>query len=176
MILFIHNEDKNMQTPKRKPNPYDLIPPDYHITQEAYDMLKREVEKMEKKVRPKIIEEMQAAAEHGDFSENFPYQNAKRRLRALNYKIDEYRRKITNAIIIAPRGSDVIQIGSTVDFLWNGSPRTYTLVGALEADPSHNKISHQTPIGKALLGLRVGDRHEVNINDATVALEILNIS
>ncbi len=165
-----------MQTPKRKPNPYDLIPPDYHITQEACDMLQREVEKMEKKVRPKIIEEMQAAAEHGDFSENFPYQNAKRRLRSLNYKIDEYNKKITNAIIIKPVATGVVAIGSTVDFLWNGTPRTYTLVGALEADPSHNKISHQTPIGKALLGLRVGDRHEVNINDATVTLEILTIS
>ncbi len=173
-MVFCYHTD--MQTPKRKPNPYDLIPPDYHMTQAAVDELEREVEKMEQRVRPKIIDEMQAAAEHGDFSENFPYQNAKRRLRALNAKIDEYKRKVAHAVIIDEHASvDRVSVGSTVTFTMDGAERTYTILGAQEADPSKGIISHQTPLGQALLNHRVGDTFEAVINDNSIKIEIIAV-
>ena len=165
-----------MQTPKRKPNPYDLIPPDYYITQQELDRLVQEVEKMEKIKRPRIIEEMQAAAEHGDFSENFPYQNAKRRLRGLNYKIDEFKRKINNAIIIEKDHSGIVQVGSTVTFEMNGNERTYTILGAQEANPDKNIISHQTPLGEALLGKKEGEEFATEINERKMNIKIIKVA
>ena len=165
-----------MQTPKRKPNPYDLIPPDYHVSQEKYDSFVREFEKLEKRVRPKVIEEMQAAAEHGDFSENHAYQMAKWRVRGINGRLEKLKKKIDNAIIIEKNiQSDTVQIGSTVVVEVNGMEKEYQILGAEEVDPLIGKISHLSPLGKVLLGHSKGDKVEAEIGDSIKVYTIISI-
>ncbi|MBU0660631.1 GreA/GreB family elongation factor [Patescibacteria group bacterium] len=165
-----------MQVPIRKGGKYTNTPKDPYITQERYNALEAEIVSIKKR-RPAVIEETQAHAAMGDFSENVEYQLAKRKLRGMNGAIERIEKELKNAIIIPKDAkTDQVRIGHTVDILFNGKEKTFTILGANEADPAKRIISHLSPIGESLLGKKVGETFDAQINDKIIPCEIVHIN
>ena len=141
-----------MRTANRKPGEFTNIIPDPHITQTKVDEIKAKIDKL-KLILPKAIQDVQQLAEGGDFSENAGYQMAKGRLRGLNNKIFKLTEHLKSAIIIKPSGhSGKVQLGSRVTINLLGKIVTYLILGSAEINLAKNIISHNSPIGSALMG------------------------
>jgi len=163
-----------MQLPKRKPGKYSQTDHDPHMTQKKYNELEIELGKLKKR-RPKLAAEVSRLAELGDFSENVEYQQAKRKLRGTLSAITRIEAELNAAIVITSAGGDVVQLGSTVTFLLGEKEKTYTILGSSEAAPQKNIISHNSPLGEALLGHSVGDVFDVKIAGKLVSCTIISI-
>lgn len=148
------------------------------ITKKGYEALKSELERLRKE-RPKIIEAIAEARAHGDLSENAEYDAAKDRQGFVESRIKELEGKLADARIIenTNRTSETVIFGATVGLLETQSnqKREYTLVGQDEADLKDGKISVQSPVGRALIGKRVGDLVEVTTPAKVVEYEVLDI-
>jgi len=148
------------------------------ITKKGYEALKVELERLRKE-RPKIIEAIAESRAHGDLSENAEYDAAKDRQGFVESRIKELEGKLADARIIenTNRTSETIIFGATVGLLETQSnqKKQYTLVGQDEADLKDGKISVQSPVGRALIGKRVGDLVEVTTPAKVVEYEVLNI-
>jgi len=136
------------------------MPTDHAMTKNKYEELERELEKLKQK-RPSAAKEVSRLAELGDFSENVEYQLAKGRLRGINSAILKLGYRISHAELIKSGKDGVVQLGSTVIIKTPKGEKTYTILGASEADPANGIISRQSPLGSALLGHKVGDLVEV---------------
>lgn len=147
-----------MQLPYRKPTKFSNIPLDPLMTPEKIAELERELEILKKK-KPQAAAEVSRLAEFGDFSENAEYQLAKGRLRGINNAITKLEVQINQAVVIQPaKQSAGVQIGHTVTVEGEiGQKRAYQILGSSETDPAKGIISYTSPIGKALLGKKVGE-------------------
>jgi transcription elongation factor GreA len=149
------------------------------ITKKGYDALKAELDRLRKVERPKNIEAIAEARAHGDLSENAEYDAAKERQGFIESRIAEIETKLADARIveITGRTSDTVVFGATVSLIEqeSQSKRRYTLVGQDEADMKFNKISVQSPVGRALIGKRVGDFVEVTTPTKMVEYEVIEI-
>mgnify|MGYP001064888957 CR=1 FL=1 len=112
--------------------------------------------------RPVIAERLATARAFGDLSENQEYSDARAEQKTVENRIAEIENTIKNAAIIKTRKSDKVNIGSTVNITMSGKKYTYTVVGPVEANPLEGKISHESPIGKELLGRKVGEDFKFN--------------
>src|SRR3990167_8023281 len=147
-----------MRLPIRKPGKYARLKPDQYLTQAKYDELKAGLEKLKIR-RPRAAEEVKRLAEMGDFSENAAYQIAKGRLRGLNQKILEIEDHLRRAIIIKQdKNTAAVQLGTEVTIQALGKQKTYLILGSAETNPAKGIISHDSPVGAALMGRRVGDK------------------
>lgn len=165
-----------MQVPIRKPGLHTHDKPDPYLTEEKFLQLKNKLEKLKNFSRPSAAIEMKQHASDGDFSENAAYQTAKGRLRGINQRILDIEEHLKNAIIINPHSSSGrIEIGNTVTVLVSGKEKTYTILGSTETDPSKGIISQNSPIGRALIEKKVGDRALVKLADRNVEYKILTI-
>ena len=149
------------------------------ITKKGYDALKAELDRLRKVERPQVIEAIAEARAHGDLSENAEYDAAKERQGVIEARSAVLESKLADARIveIAGRNSDTIVFGATVCVIEQESQakRQYTLVGQDEADMKFNRISIQSPVGRALIGKRVGDFIEVKTPVKTVEYEVVEI-
>jgi len=129
------------------------------ITREGLEALQREYEDLVKRRRPEIARIIQEAREHGDIRENAAYDAAKHDQGFIEGRIREIEELLKRVEVIEEDGTDrsVVRIGSTVTIEIDGEEETYTIVGAVEAKPSAGRISNESPVGRALLGHRVGD-------------------
>ena len=150
------------------------------MTRESYESLLQEVKRLKIKERPKIIEEIARAREHGDLSENAEYDAAKEKQSLLEGRIKDIGSKLASAQIIdtskAPPGRVVF--GATV-FLEDsdtGEKVTYRIVGADEADIKQKMISVNAPIARALIGREIGDSVEVAIPAGEKEYTILDVT
>ena len=165
-----------MQTPYRKPSKFSYIKPDPQITEAKFNELKRKLDKLQNHTRFKVMEEVRINAENGDFSENAAYQIAKGKLRGINQKILDLTNHLKIATIIKPnKDSDAVEIGHRVTISYDGKERTYEILGSSETDPIRGIISHNSPIGSALLGHKVGDTVKVKLANKTAEYKILKI-
>jgi transcription elongation factor GreA len=112
--------------------------------------------------RPVIAERLATARAFGDLSENQEYSDARAEQKTVENRIAEIEDTLKNAAIIKTRKSDKVNIGSTVNITMSGKKFTYTVVGPVEANPLEGKISHESPIGKELLGRKVGEDFKFN--------------
>ncbi len=146
------------------------------ITKKGYEALKAEVVRLRKEERPKVIEAIAEARAHGDLSENAEYDAAKERQGFIEARIAELERKLADARVIdtSNLSSETVVFGATVLLLDTASQeeKTYTLVGQDEADLKNSQISVQSPVGRALIGRRVGDLVEVKTPAKTVEYEL----
>lgn len=148
-----------------------------YLTEAGKIKLQTELEELEGPRRTEIAARLKSAIEMGDLSENADYHKAKEDQGFLEGKILEIKHTLNHAIIVEEcNGNDKVSVGCKVtvqeeDF----PPETYYLVGSKEADPIANKISHISPIGKALLDQQVGDRVNITTPEGEVTLEILKI-
>ena len=149
------------------------------ITKKGHDALKAELDRLRKVERPKVIEAISEARSHGDLSENAEYDAAKNRQGFVESRIAEIESKLadTRVVEITGRTTDTVVFGATVSVIEreSQSKRQYTLVGQDEADMKFNKISVQSPVGRALIGKRVGDRVEVKTPVKMVEYEVVEI-
>ncbi|MFO0707446.1 MAG: transcription elongation factor GreA [Nitrospira sp.] len=150
------------------------------ITKKGFDALKAELDRLRKVERPNVIEAIAEARAHGDLSENAEYDAAKERQGFIEARIAEIETKLADARVVeitAGRTSETVVFGATVLVVEqeSQSKRQYTLVGQDEADMKFNKISVQSPVGRALIGKRVGDFVEVKTPVKMVEYEVVEI-
>jgi transcription elongation factor GreA len=149
------------------------------ITKKGYEALQAELARLKKVERPQVIAAIAEARSHGDLSENAEYEAAKERQGFIESRIVELERKLAEARIIetANLASETIVFGATVVLidLQSREEKRYTLVGQDEADLKNGKISVQSPVGKALIGHRVGDQVEIKTPAKVVEYEIKDI-
>jgi len=113
--------------------------------------------------RPAIAERIATARAFGDLSENQEYTDARAEQKTVENRILEIQETLKNSVLIkAPRKTDKVAIGSTVEISMGGKKFTYTVVGPVEANPLEGKISHESPIGKELLGRKVDESFTFN--------------
>jgi transcription elongation factor GreA len=149
-----------------------------YLTPEGKARLEAELEELKTTGRIELAERLKHAISMGDLSENADYHKAKEDQGFMEGRIQEIEAILRNAKVIeAQSGYDKVSIGAHVTIQEAGySPETYHLVGRKEANPREGKISHESPIGKALLGHKVGETVEAALpNGGTIKLEILKI-
>lgn len=146
------------------------------LTKGGHDELLAELEELQKIKRPKSVLRVQTAREFGDLSENAEYHAAREELNFIDGRIDELEEILIRARIVStPKTSDIVGIGCKVTVGTNGQTHTFHVVGEWEADPSEKKISHDSPLGKALIGKRVGDKVEVTAPAGMIVYTIKKI-
>lgn len=131
-----------------------------HLTQEGYNDLQAEVNDLKAKL-PQAVERVAKAREHGDLSENSEYHAAREDLAFIQGRVEELEEVLGHASIIKNTSGDSVALGSQVTVLTNDNKEiTFTIVGEYEADPHKKKISHDSPLGKALFGKKVSEQVE----------------
>lgn len=149
------------------------------LTQEGFDNIEKELEYLRTEKRAEIAERIKVALGFGDLSENSEYDEAKNAQAANETKIAELEEKIKYAKIIdeSEIDTEVVQVGNIVkvlDMEYNEEIE-YTIVGSTEVDLAQNKISNESPIGKALLGKKKNKVVEVQAPAGVIKLKILAI-
>ena len=148
------------------------------LTSNGYLEVENELNKLREEDRPRIIQAIKEARAQGDLSENADYDAARNEQAQVEAKIKELEYMIEHAVIIEEAPKDVVGLGSTVEIEYVGDDDTdeYKIVGSLEADPFENKISDESPIGKALSGKKVGDVVKVPSPNGDYDVKIVKIS
>lgn len=144
------------------------------MTPLGYRQLVDELELLEKTKRPEAIERLAKARDFGDLSENAEYHSAKEALSTLEGRVEELKDILTRVVVVDVQkaGLEQVGLGSMVHIEVNGSKHEFTIVGEWEADPAAKKISHESPLGKALMGKKVGDTVEVEAPSGTITYAI----
>ncbi len=132
-----------------------------YLTKEGQDELKQEYEELTKVKRPEILNRVSQARNMGDLSENAEYTVAREELSFIDGRIDELEELLKQVVLISNNHSNTIKLGSTVKVHTGKDNEEFTVVGEWEADPKEKKISHESPLGKALIGKKVGEKVEV---------------
>ncbi len=148
----------------------------YYLTEERLKELQKELEMLKTQTRLEVAEHLKRAKEYGDLSENAEYAQAREEQSQLETRIFELEELLKRAVIIhKTEGSDVVLVGSKVTVKVNGIPREYTIVGSNESRPEEGKISNESPIGRALLGHKVGDSITIAIPSGQTVYQISKI-
>ncbi|MFN2226224.1 MAG: transcription elongation factor GreA [Anaerolineae bacterium] len=147
------------------------------LTPEGYQKLEEELDYLKSVRRPQVAHAIHEAKMDGDVSENAGYEEAKRQQAFLEGRIMTVEAMLKNAVLIQPNGpSDSVVLGSRVTVAEDGfDPETYIIVGSAEAAPSDGRISNESPLGKALMGHKVGDQVAFTTPGGTVEVEIQSI-
>jgi transcription elongation factor GreA len=128
------------------------------LTKEGFAALETELKELQKVTLPEIKKRMALAREDGDLSENNSWILSKEEMEITNMRISEIKSMLKTAkLVSAQKNSDTVSVGNTIDIIVNGHKMTIMLVPTLEADPLANKLSIESPIGKAVIGKKVGD-------------------
>ncbi|MDA0738190.1 MAG: transcription elongation factor GreA [Nitrospirae bacterium] len=150
------------------------------MTKKGFENLKAELDQLRKVERPKNIQDIAEAREHGDLRENAEYKAAKERQQFLDVRMSELEYTLGDAHVIEVTAgmSETVVFGATVRLLNMDSDeeKSYTLVGQEEADLKNGTISVQSPIGRALISHRVGDIVQVNRPAGMIEYEIQEIT
>lgn len=150
-----------------------------YLTQDGLDKLKAELEQLMRIERPKISQQIADARDKGDLSENAEYDAAKEAQGLLEMKISKLEALVADAKVIdeSKLSGDLILILSKVKLknVANGATMTYMLVPEKEANLKEGKISVESPIGKGLLGKKVGDVAEIQVPNGKVSFEIMEV-
>lgn len=152
----------------------------YPMTRGGYNRLDDELRDLRNNHRPKIIEAIAVARDHGDLKENAEYHAAREQQSLTEGRIKELESVVSRANIIDVDKivSDNVVFGAKVLIVNEDTDEesTYQIVGEFESDLSNGRISHTCPIGKALLGKEIGDSVEIFTPGGTKYYEILNIT
>ena len=148
------------------------------LTPEGMTNLKAELEELRTSRRQVVAERIQKAKEIGGTVDNAEYDEAKNEQAFIEGRIMTLESLINNAVLISQEKGpkDIVRIGSKVTVLnEKGQKEHFTIIGSAEADPSQGKISNVSPIGKALIGKRVGDITEISVPAGKKKLEVVKI-
>jgi transcription elongation factor GreA len=148
-----------------------------YLTKEGLEELKREYDELIKVKRPNVLEHVSQARNMGDLSENAEYVASREELTFVDGRIDELEVILKQAVVIRDTKTTVhaIKLGSTVTLHVNGKKEIFTVVGEWEADPENKKISHESPLGKVLLGKKVGEKVQVEAPAGKITYSIISV-
>lgn len=148
----------------------------FRLTQAGVDELQAEHDHLVVK-RPDIAESIRSARELGDLAENSEYQTARAEQDRSEARISELNNILLNVEIIQkPKSGSKVQLGSKVALKGGKANKEFQVVGTVEADPLNGKISDESPIGRALLGRKVGDMIEIKTPADTTSYELTAIN
>ena len=151
-----------------------------YVTEEGLEKIKSELEYLKNERREEISERLELAISHGDLSENADYDYAKQEQAFVEGRIKDLEDSLRRAQIIDHDGrNDKVRVGSTVTVAEMGfedEEEMYYIVGVHEADPANGRISNESPIGRALLGAKVGQKVKVNAPAGQIQLTVKAIS
>lgn len=148
-----------------------------YLTEEGLNEIKKELDYLKLKKRPEVINALKEARALGDLSENAEYDAARSEQATVEAKIIELENMIEHAIIIKGVKTDKVSIGNNVkiEYVEDNDTEVYSIVGSKEADPFNNKISNESPIAQAILGLKTGDIANVSSPNGEYQVKILEI-
>lgn len=151
-----------------------------YLTQQGLEDLKKEYDELLKVKRPEVVVRLSSAREMGDLSENAEYTAAREELAFIDGRIEELEALLKQVVIIGhptqQNGQQIVNLGSEVTVKIDSRDEVFTVVGEWEADPAEKKISHESPLGKALIGKTVGDEIHVEAPAGTMIYKIVNIN
>src|SRR5512144_2897277 len=134
---------------------------DVPLTPEGYEKLKQEIEYLSTERRREVADRIRTAREFGDIAENSEYDDAKNEQAMLEHRIATLEERLRSARVISKKdvAKDVVSVGSTVRLRDVDAKMTveYKIVGSAEANPSENKLSNESPVGKAIMGHKKGE-------------------
>ena len=146
------------------------------LTPEGRKKLEEELAMRKTQMRQKIAEIIKEAKEQGDLSENAEYTEAKRQQADNERRIMELENQIrTSEVASFVKGSKAVQMGSKVKVKFNGDEQVFEIVGSNEADPMSWKISNESPIGKAMMGKKTGEKIKVDTPRGEKEYKILDV-
>jgi transcription elongation factor GreA len=149
------------------------------LTREGYEKLKQEIEYLSTDKRREVADRIRIAREFGDIAENAEYDDAKNEQAMLEHRIAQLEERLIAARVIEKRDiqKDVVSIGSRVKLRDIAAKKTfeYHIVGSAEANPAENKLSNESPVGKAILGRKKGEVVEVVAPRGSLKFKILEI-
>jgi transcription elongation factor GreA len=150
------------------------------LTPEGYKKLKAEIEQLSTERRREVAERIRVARQFGDIAENAEYDDAKNDQMLLEHRIARLEEQLRNARVIEKKeiSSDVVSVGSKVRLRDVDAKQTmeYRIVGSAEANPSENKLSNESPVGKAIIGHKKGETVDVTTpRGARLKYKILEI-
>ncbi len=148
-----------------------------YLTKEGLAELKREYDELINKKRPEVLARVSQARNMGDLAENAEYAASREELTFIDGRVDELEIILKQAVIIkdAKTSNHAIKLGSTVTLHSNGKKEIYTVVGEWEADPENKKISHESPLGKVLLGKKVGEKVQVEAPAGKITYSVISV-
>ena len=149
-----------------------------YLTEAGLQEMKKELDFLKLEKRPEVIAALKDARALGDLSENAEYDAARNEQAHVEGRIAELEKMIENAIVIKDVKTDKVSIGTTVTIKYvdDDEEEVYSIVGSKEADPFENKISNESPIAKAIIGLSVGDKVTVDSPNGKYDVEIMKIA
>src|SRR3990172_5618266 len=149
----------------------------HYLTPQGKAKVKAELENLINNKRVALAKRLRDAIQQGDLSENADYHAAKEDQAFLEGKVLELQEMVRSAVIIKEQnGAEIVQVGVRVTVQEEGSdPETFFVVGAKEASPREGKISNESPVGRALLGKRVGETAAVNTPAGETKFKIVRI-
>lgn len=148
-----------------------------YITKEGLEKLKDELKELVEVKRPQVARDIQEAREMGDISENAAYDEAKREQGIVEGRIAELEDIIKRSEIVEKKSDNgVVAVGSKVTVHVDGGHEEFHIVGAPEADPTDKKISHESPLGAALLGKKAGDKVHIEAPLGKLTYTVIKIN
>ena len=151
---------------------------DILLTSDGFLELEEELNELKNVRRPKVIEAIKDARSQGDLSENADYDAARNEQAEVEGRIKELEFMLANATIIEKKDSHTVDVGSTVTIKYvdDDEEEVYHIVGRMEADPFENKISNESPIGKAIINKCEGDTVEISSPTGSYQIKIVSVA
>jgi transcription elongation factor GreA len=149
-----------------------------YLTRQGYEKLEEELDYLRTVRRKEIARRLELALEEGPLLENAELEDARNEQAFVEGRILMLERMLGNAEIIEENDGphEEVEVGSHVTVTeGNGSPETYRIVGSAEADPTRGLISNRSPLGRAMMGCKIGDRVTINAPDGTLEFKIVGI-
>lgn len=148
----------------------------YYLTESRLKELREELEQLKTKKRGEIAERLKNAKDYGDLSENSEYTEAREEQARVEARIFELEDMLKRAAIIErTKGSDEVKVGCFVMVRKDNQSYSYSIVGPSETEPEKGKISNESPLGRALMGHKVGDKVHFKTPGGEVTYEINKI-
>ncbi len=148
-----------------------------YLSRDGLEKLRAELDEMVNARRTEVAQRIHDAKEHGDLSENAEYEDAKNEQAFVEGRIQTLESLIKNATLIDENhSSDHVGIGSTVEVDGPDGQERFTIVGSTEAKPTDGKISNESPVGRALLGKKKGEKVVVRVPAGDFSYKIVNIA
>ena len=150
------------------------------LTKEGYDKLRKEIDHLRNDKRREVAERIRVAREFGDIAENAEYDDAKNEQAMLEHRIAQLEERLMAARVIEKKeiSKDSVSIGSNVKLRDIEAKKTheYKIVGSAEANPAENKLSNESPVGKAIMGKKKGETVEVATPRGKLKFKIMEIA
>ncbi|MBA2692871.1 MAG: transcription elongation factor GreA [Rubrobacter sp.] len=150
------------------------------VTPEGLSKLQEELKHLTEVRRKEVADRIRQAREFGDLSENSEYDDAKNEQGLLERRISELQRRLRNSKVVDPAdaATDAVDLGTLVTLKvlgGKGGERKFRIVGSNESDPASGKLSHASPVGKAVLRRKVGEKVKVATPRGSTEYEIINV-